>query len=70
MTHRYTIEAETEADLRVHFNALDRYCADSDFEAHLRNMWKHGDHDAAVDAVVEQLWDLWNETRANIGVEQ
>ena len=70
MKHTYTIEAETEADLTVHFNALSRYCADADFEAHLRGMWKHGDYTDAEYAIVEGLWEYWHETRSDIGEEQ
>ena len=70
MKHTYTIEAEMEADLAVHFSALSRYCADCDFEARLRGLWKHGDYDDATYKVVEGIWEYWHETRADIGEVQ
>ena len=70
MKHTYTIEAEMEADLKVHFNALDRYCADSDFEARLRGMWKHGDYGEEAYKAIESIWEYWHETRADIGDER
>ena len=67
MLHRYIVEAETEADLVVHFHALDRYCADSDFEGTLRGLWKHGDMGEEAFKYVEQIWEAWHESRADIG---
>ena len=70
MKHTYTIEAEFEADLKVHFNALDRYCADSDFEGWLRGVWKHREMSEAEDKLIDEVWEYWHGTRRDIGEEQ
>jgi hypothetical protein len=70
MKHTYIVEAEFEADLAVHFNALSRYCADSDFEARLRSMWKHREMSEEAFSIVEELWEAWHSTRADIGEVQ
>lgn len=69
MKHTYTVEAESQADLAVYTTALSRYCADSDFEAYLRSMWKHPQDSMSKEtyAVVERLWEYWHDTRASIG---
>ena len=66
MKHVYTIEAETEADLRIYTNALARYCADADFESRLRGIWKHADLDEQAAKVVDELWEYWHDTRTEI----
>ena len=67
MKHTYTVEAETERELFIYTTALDRYCADYDFERQLRNLWKHGQLKAGEAKLVDDLWQAWHDTRANIG---